>query len=53
LIDKCWIKNEWIEEGGTTGVYVGGYLNGSKVETKSLEWIDLTIEARHYCFTTT
>ena len=51
--DKCWIKNEWIEEGGTAGVYVGGYLNGSKVETKSLEWIDLTIEARHYCFTTT
>ena len=32
-------------------VYVGGYLNDSKVETKSLEWIDLSIEARHHYFT--
>tara|TARA_B110000967_G_C18772832_1_gene504012 strand:- start:584 stop:928 length:345 start_codon:yes stop_codon:yes gene_type:complete len=49
--DTCWIKNEWEEEGGTSGVFVGGYLNGSKVETKSLEWNDLSIEGKHYYFT--
>ena len=49
--DKCWIKNEWEEEGGTAGVYVGGYLHGRKVETKSLEWNDLTKEGKHFYFT--
>ena len=51
--DKCWIKNEWEEEGGVCGVCVGGYLNGSKVETKSLEWLDVSIEGKSQYFNKT
>ena len=42
---SCWIKNEWISEDGTAGVWVG-YNN----TIKSLEWDDLSIEDEHYMF---
>jgi hypothetical protein len=42
---NCWIKNEWYEEGGDAGVWVG-----SKNGIKSMEWQDLSIEAQYYIF---
>ena len=31
---KCWIKNDWYEEGGGAGIFIGGFLNGKKQEIK-------------------
>ena len=42
---NCWIKNEWIEEGGMAGVWVGR-VNG----IRSLTWEDLSLEAHHDIF---
>jgi hypothetical protein len=42
---SCWIKNEWISEDGTAGVWIG-----NKDEVKSLEWLDLSIEDEYYIF---
>jgi hypothetical protein len=52
LLDKypsCWVKNEWSEEGGYAGVWVGCVKEGEKI-IKRLEWDDLCIEAKHYLF---
>jgi hypothetical protein len=46
---NCWIKNEWIEEGGFAGVWVGCYRVG-KIIIRELTWNDLSLEARHYLF---
>lgn len=46
--NRCWVKNEWEEEGGTCGIFVGGYLNGESVETQSLDWVDLSIEGKYH-----
>ena len=43
---NCWIKNEWNEEGGNAGVWVGS----AKKEIQSMQWEDLSIEANHYIF---
>ena len=43
---NCWVKNEWIEEGGTAGVWVGSLTNG----IQSMTWEDLCIEAKHQIF---
>lgn len=45
----CWIKNEWIEEGGNAGVWIGFMKNNNPV-IKHLEWDDLCLEADSYCF---
>jgi hypothetical protein len=42
---SCWIKNEWISEDGTAGVWVA-YNN----EIKKMKWDDLSIEDEHYYF---
>jgi len=42
---NCWIKNEWIEEGGMAGVWVGS-VNG----IRSLTWEDLSLEAHYDIF---
>jgi hypothetical protein len=42
---SCWIKNEWISEDGTAGVWVA-YKN----DIKFMEWEDLSIEDEHYMF---
>ena len=42
---SCWIKNEWVSEDGTAGVWIG-----NKDEVKSLEWLDLSIEDEYYIF---
>ena len=41
---KCWIKNDWYEEGGGAGIFIGGFLNGKKQETIIKEWSELPIE---------
>ena len=50
---SCWIKNEWDEEGGIAGVWVG-YMNNKNEPNepnkpnepiiKKLEWDDISIE---------
>ena len=42
---SCWIKNEWISEDGTAGIWIG-----NKDAIKSLEWNDLSIEDEYYIF---
>lgn len=52
LLDKypfMWIKNEWSEEGGMAGVWVGKLFEGEK-DIKHLEWLDLSIEAAYHYF---
>jgi hypothetical protein len=47
----CWIKNEWSEEGGTSGVWVGGRLFKDKRSViKTLEWDDICIEGSSVYF---
>ena len=46
---SCWIKNEWIEEGGNAGVWVGCMTNNKPVITQ-LEWDDLCLEAKYHYF---
>lgn len=41
----CWIKNEWYEEGGIAGVWIG-----SKSGIQSMEWEDLCIEEQYEIF---
>ena len=43
---NCWVKNEWNEEGGIAGVWVGSVKNG----IQSMCWEDLSIEAKYYIF---
>ena len=43
---NCWVKNEWNEEGGIAGVWVGSVKNG----IQSISWEDLSIEAKYYIF---
>jgi hypothetical protein len=45
----CWIKNEWYEEGGLAGVWVGSKKE-DKLNIKELEWEDLTIEGKMFLF---
>ena len=42
---SCWIKNEWISEDGTAGIWIGCEHN-----IKCLEWDDLSIEDEYYIF---
>lgn len=49
---NVWIKNEWWEEGGQAGVWIGYRENQEKV-IRELEWKDLSIEERYYFFETT
>lgn len=48
LIDKyplAWIKQEWISEDGSSGIWIG-----KKNDFKSWEWEDLSIDAAHFFF---
>ena len=47
---NCWIKNEWNEEGGLAGVWVGGCIGSKKEEIRQLVWEDLCIEAENAYF---
>lgn len=53
MLDKypnCRIKNEWIEEGGIAGVWVGYVNNDNNKIIKNMSWNDMSIESRHYLF---
>lgn len=47
---SCWIKNEWSEEGGFAGVWVGYTNEDGKPNIQQMTWSDLCIEAKHYLF---
>jgi len=44
-----WIKNEWKEEGGQAGIWIGFYENLKKT-IKKMEWRDLSLEESYYLF---
>ena len=46
----CWIKNEWNEEGGMAGVWIGFVDENHGKTIKRLEWQDLCLEEKHYLF---
>jgi hypothetical protein len=47
---NCWIKNEWSEEGGFAGVWIGRVDNNNEPVIESLTWEDICIEGRLYLF---
>ena len=46
---SCWIKNEWDEEGGMAGVWVG-YVSKDEKIIKQMDWVDLCLEEKHFLF---
>jgi hypothetical protein len=42
---SCWIKDEWISEDGSAGVWVG-----DKHGSKFMEWNDLSLEDEYHHF---
>jgi hypothetical protein len=46
----CWIKNEWSEEGGMAGVWIGFVDENHGKTIKRLEWRDLCLEEKYYLF---
>ena len=46
---KAWIKNTWLSEDGSAGVWIGTMRNGEK-EINRLEWRDMSIEEEMYTF---
>jgi hypothetical protein len=52
LLEKypnCWVKNEWHEEGGLAGVWIG-YFDENEVVIHNYCWQDLCIEEKYYLF---
>ncbi len=43
---ECWLKNIWEEEGGTSGIYINGKLNGKNVNKIVIDWNDICIEGK-------
>ena len=53
LLDKypnCWVKNEWDEEGGLAGVWVGFIGEDNEKQIQELRWRDLCMEEKFYYF---
>jgi hypothetical protein len=47
----CWIKNDWNEEGGTAGVWIGGRLFKDDASSiKKFQWKDIPIEGENMYF---
>lgn len=46
---NCWVKNEWSEESGIAGVWVGFVINNQPI-VRNLAWEDISIEGKHYLF---
>lgn len=44
-----WIKNEWREEGGMSGVWVG-FIKNNEPRISKLSWMDLSIEEEDHFF---
>lgn len=47
---SCWIKNEWNEEGGFAGVWIGFVKSNGEKQIECLQWNDLSIEDMHFLF---
>ena len=47
---SCWIKNEWDEEGGSAGVWIG-CIKDNIPTIKQLEWDDICLEGKYAYFT--
>lgn len=47
----CWVKNEWKEEGGNAGVWIGTKRYGI-VKIERLDWDDMCLEEDNYRFRT-
>jgi hypothetical protein len=52
---SCWIKDEWEEEGGTAGVWIGTGASEARRGTgepviQRLEWDDMSIEEEYMRF---
>jgi len=47
---EFWIKNEWHEEGGMAGVWIGFMKNDNQKSIESLTWRDLSIEENNEFF---
>lgn len=45
---EFWIKNEWHEEGGIAGVWIGYTTENNNIDIKKLTWSDLSIEEKYY-----
>jgi pyruvate/2-oxoglutarate/acetoin dehydrogenase E1 component len=46
LLDKypdVWIKNNWLSEDGSAGIWIGALRDGKK-EIKRLDWQDMSLE---------
>ena len=46
---RCWLKNDWKEDGGMAGVWVGRMMNGLKYIRNS-EWIDISYDMENELF---
>ena len=46
--EDFWIKDEWHEEGGLAGVWVGFTKENNEIDIKHLTWSDLSIEEEYY-----
>jgi hypothetical protein len=47
---NCWIKNEWSEEGGLAGVWVGFMKYNNQPIIQTLTWDDISIEGKAFLF---
>ena len=47
---SSWIKNEWKEEGGQAGVWIGYVDDNNDKIIKEFEWRDLCVEEKYYFF---
>jgi len=46
---SCWVKNEWHEEGGNAGVWIGYTRDGTET-IQRMEWDDMCLEECAYRF---
>jgi hypothetical protein len=46
--EDFWIKNEWHEEGGMAGVWIGFTKEDNEIDIQHLIWKDLSIEEEYY-----
>jgi len=44
-----WVKNIWLSEDGSAGIWIGTMNNGEK-DIKRLDWLDMSIEEEMYVF---
>ena len=45
-----WIKDQWLDEAGLAGVWIGSVDDSGEQVVRAYEWMDLCLEARHFLF---